>query len=257
MQSLEATVAEECIPVAVLTVQIQDNVDECLNMPSQAARKPGSGNQSEVNRQPSKKSKDVSFKVCRLLPVCTQRQYLNTLPCCKMSCMLKHIHILNSLHIIMLACHCFSVFLSGLRPFYFQFTYLVALQVADLRKKIEDEQRMLMQWSEERLALAQSLLGLLELHLSQANKDIAAFDSELQVCVLPLFSVQSEIYEVNLNTLICQICLPLPFSVAQPCVLCNFESSWAYLLCSTMASPARITSHHAFRMLAELCICTS
>lgn len=55
------------------------------------------------------------------------------------------------------------------------------LQVADLRKKIEDEQRMLMQWSEERLALAQSLLGLLELHVTQANKDIIAFDSELQV----------------------------------------------------------------------------
>ena len=55
------------------------------------------------------------------------------------------------------------------------------LQVADLRKKIEEEQRMLMQWSEERLALAQSLLGLLELHVTQANKDIAAFDGELQV----------------------------------------------------------------------------
>ena len=56
-----------------------------------------------------------------------------------------------------------------------------ASQVADLRKKIEEEQRMLMQWSEERLALAQSLLGLLELHVTQANKDIAAFDGELQV----------------------------------------------------------------------------
>lgn len=56
-----------------------------------------------------------------------------------------------------------------------------AWQVADLRKKIEEEQRMLMQWSEERLALAQSLLGLLELHVTQANKDIAAFDGELQV----------------------------------------------------------------------------
>lgn len=83
----------------VLTVQIQDNVEECLNLPSQAARKPGSGNQNEV---------------------------------------------------------------------------------ADLRKKIEEEQRMLMQWAEERLALAQSLLGLLELHTAQATKDIAAFDSELQ-----------------------------------------------------------------------------
>ena len=60
-----------------------------------------------------------------------------------------------------------------------------AQQVADLRKKIEDEQRMLMQWSEERLALAQSLLGLLELHVTQANKDIAAFDSELQVRCTP------------------------------------------------------------------------
>ena len=39
---------------------------------------------------------------------------------------------------------------------------------------------MLMQWAEERLALAQSLLGLLELHTAQATKDIAAFDSELQ-----------------------------------------------------------------------------
>ena len=39
---------------------------------------------------------------------------------------------------------------------------------------------MLMQWAEERLALAQSLLGLLELHAAQATRDIAAFDSELQ-----------------------------------------------------------------------------
>lgn len=45
---------EECVSVAVLTVQIQDNVDECLNMPSQAARKPGSGNQNEVSNQPGK-----------------------------------------------------------------------------------------------------------------------------------------------------------------------------------------------------------
>ncbi len=33
---------------AVLTLQIQDNVDECLNMPSQIARKPGSDSQNEV-----------------------------------------------------------------------------------------------------------------------------------------------------------------------------------------------------------------
>ena len=35
---------------AVLTLQIQDNVDECLNMPSQIARKPGSDSQNEVFR---------------------------------------------------------------------------------------------------------------------------------------------------------------------------------------------------------------
>ncbi len=33
---------------AVLTLQIQDNVEECLNMPSQIARKPGSDTQNEV-----------------------------------------------------------------------------------------------------------------------------------------------------------------------------------------------------------------
>ncbi len=76
-------------------------------------------------------------------------------------------------------------------------------QVADLRKKIEDEQRMLMQWSEERLALAQSLLGLLELHLTQANKDITAFDSELQVCHVPHpFCITS----FNLHDLQVQVC---------------------------------------------------
>ncbi len=76
-------------------------------------------------------------------------------------------------------------------------------QVADLRKKIEDEQRMLMQWSEERLALAQSLLGLLELHLTQANKDITAFDSELQVCCIPHpFCISS----LNLHDLQVQVC---------------------------------------------------
>ncbi|KAL3143025.1 hypothetical protein ABBQ38_003304 [Trebouxia sp. C0009 RCD-2024] len=99
LQRLLKTIQDLDERAQVLTVQIQDNVDECLNMPCQAARKPVSGTQNEV---------------------------------------------------------------------------------ADLRKKIEDEQRMLMQWSEERLALAQSLLGLLELHVTQANKDIIAFDSELQ-----------------------------------------------------------------------------
>ena len=54
--------------------------------------------------------------------------------------------------------------------------------VAELRKKIDEEQRMLMQFAEERLALAQSLLGLLELHVTQANKDISSFEIELQVC---------------------------------------------------------------------------
>ena len=51
----------------------------------------------------------------------------------------------------------------------------------ELRKKIEEEQRLLMQFAEERLALAQSLLSLLELHVTQANRDISAFESELQV----------------------------------------------------------------------------
>ena len=118
----------------------------------------------------------------------------------------------------MLASSCCLVSLSGLPLICFQCSCVVVLQVTDLRKKIEDEQRMLMQWSEERLALAQSLLGLLELHLSQANKDIAAFDSELQVCVFPLFCVQSDAHKVNLRPLTCQVARWWPFSVAQPCI---------------------------------------
>ena len=64
--------------------------------------------------------------------------------------------------------------------------------VADLRKKIEEEQRMLMQFAEERLALAQSLLGLLELHVTQANKDIGAFEIELQVCHTQMHMLQHD-----------------------------------------------------------------
>lgn len=61
--------------------------------------------------------------------------------------------------------------------------------VTELRKKIDEEQRMLMQFAEERLALAQSLLGLLELHVTQANKDISAFEVELQVCTALISAV--------------------------------------------------------------------
>ena len=80
---------------------------------------------------------------------------------------------------------------------------------------------MLMQWSEERLALAQSLLGLLELHLTQANKDITAFDSELQVCHVPHpFCITS----LNLHDLQVYVC---------------FQQTLQWLCCSKFAWYAR------------------
>lgn len=175
---------------SVLTVQIQDNVDECLNMPCQAAKKPGSGNQNEVRLI----SLICSMPVCRWTSYVCFRTTLytshnvysfDTASIETWAQNFPHKHAL-SMHIPEGHQHIFfsPSIRSGAFPIakHLRLQSLGAmLQVADLRKKIEEEQRMLMQWSEERLALAQSLLGLLELHVTQANKDIAAFDGELQV----------------------------------------------------------------------------
>ena len=58
---------------------------------------------------------------------------------------------------------------------------LSPLQVAELRQRIDADQRLLIQFSEEKVQLAVQGYDLLEAHYNQLNKDIADFSQELQV----------------------------------------------------------------------------
>eukprot|EP00891_Asterochloris_glomerata_P002718 jgi/Astpho2/2718/Aster-x0123 len=53
-------------------------------------------------------------------------------------------------------------------------------QVAKLRRAIEEDQRLLMHWAEEKVALANSLVSLLQLHSAQSARDLAGLEAELQ-----------------------------------------------------------------------------
>ena len=53
--------------------------------------------------------------------------------------------------------------------------------MAELRQRIDADQRLLIQFSEEKVQLAVQGYDLLEAHYNQLNKDIADFSQELQV----------------------------------------------------------------------------
>jgi K+-transporting ATPase c subunit len=59
------------------------------------------------------------------------------------------------------------------------------VQLAELRKSIEDDQRMYVQWAEEKLSLATIAVDLVQQHRSTIDLDISALLAELKV---PIFA---------------------------------------------------------------------
>ena len=55
------------------------------------------------------------------------------------------------------------------------------LQIAQLRTMIETDQQMLIQFAEEKMALACQCFDLVDMHLMQIDRDIDTFDAEIQV----------------------------------------------------------------------------
>lgn len=53
--------------------------------------------------------------------------------------------------------------------------------MAELRAAIEADQQMLIQFSEEKMALACQCYDLVDMHLMQMERDIDVFEGELQV----------------------------------------------------------------------------
>ena len=58
---------------------------------------------------------------------------------------------------------------------------LLRCQVIDLRKGIEEDQRLLVQWAEEKMSLACIMSDLLDMHVIQLDKDLQGLESELEV----------------------------------------------------------------------------
>lgn len=54
-----------------------------------------------------------------------------------------------------------------------------AQEVAELRQQIEDDQRMLVQWAEEKMSLACIMADLLDMHVLQLDKDLQGLEAEL------------------------------------------------------------------------------
>lgn len=55
------------------------------------------------------------------------------------------------------------------------------MQIAQLRTIIETDQQMLIQFAEEKMALACQCFDLVDMHLMQIDRDIDTFDAEIQV----------------------------------------------------------------------------
>ena len=54
-------------------------------------------------------------------------------------------------------------------------------QVAELRQNIGADQRQLIQWGDEKMALACIAVDLVDLHMQLLDKDLAALQAELEV----------------------------------------------------------------------------
>lgn len=57
-------------------------------------------------------------------------------------------------------------------------------QVLNLRKTIEEDQRLLVQWAEEKMSLACIMSDLLDMHVLQLDKDLQGLESELEVSLI-------------------------------------------------------------------------
>ncbi len=62
-----------------------------------------------------------------------------------------------------------------------EFLHAAHAQIVDLRARIEADQRLLIQFAEEKVQLAVAGHDLLDMHLSQVTADIDVFDAEMQV----------------------------------------------------------------------------
>ena len=51
----------------------------------------------------------------------------------------------------------------------------------ELRSSIEEDQRLLVQWAEEKMSLACIMSDLLDMHVIQLDKDLQGLESELEV----------------------------------------------------------------------------
>lgn len=58
---------------------------------------------------------------------------------------------------------------------------LSLVQVMDLRESIVEDQRLLVQWAEEKMSLACIMSDLLDMHVIQLDKDLQGLESELEV----------------------------------------------------------------------------
>lgn len=90
----------------------------------------------------------------------------------------------------------------------------VSVQLASLRKVIEEDQRMYVQWAEEKLSLATIAVDLVQQHRATIDQDISALLAELKVglgatcCMLPATYLLSISQKISLK------CSPLQLVAA-------------------------------------------
>lgn len=54
-----------------------------------------------------------------------------------------------------------------------------------LRESILDDQKLLVQWAEEKMSLACIMSDLLDMHVIQLDRDLQGLESELEVFYIP------------------------------------------------------------------------
>ena len=71
------------------------------------------------------------------------------------------------------------------------------VQLASLKKVIEDDQRMYVQWAEEKLSLATIAVDLVQQHRATIDQDISALLAELKVRPPTFMNEQQQCLEVQ------------------------------------------------------------
>ena len=153
--------------LADLAERIKVNLDICLSRPPQYTIKPGSPQLGEV-----RKLQNCTAQNGHLLePLAKIIMQVQGGDHCPMSpekatiCMLCH--RMRSLQVLV-------TLSEGHSPTSW-------CQVVNLRKSIEEDQRLLVQWAEERMSLACIMSDLLDMHVIQLDKDLQGLESELEV----------------------------------------------------------------------------